>query len=327
MKYILFSSLIVVLFTACSGKKYYEPEDISSNIELNKKSMPTSIKSMNRIGATLKNNQTITKEGVSQNKLPEGFEFINFSENGEVIATNYVDKILIGNRTKVVNDVVVAASKQDDKLALLYSNNTIELIDESSSKTLFKEYLALSLANDTRIANPVFMGSLILFPTLNGKVIVVSLVTNEAVRNIAVDLDNEFNNIINLEVDQKSESLIIASANKLVSVSAREVSSKDYEIRDVIVRNGYVYIATVDGYIIKLNTKLEELAKRKYKYAKFHTLAYGGSLYALEGQGFLININDDFTSDNVYKFSFDNEKRVIAIDNKIYFNSSYITLP
>jgi len=327
MKYILFSSLIVVLFTACSGKKYYEPEDISSNIELNKKSMPTSIKSMNRIGATLKNNQTITKEGVSQNKLPEGFEFINFSANGEVIATNYVDKILIGNRTKVVNDVVVAASKQDDKLALLYSNNTIELIDESSSKTLFKEYLALSLANDTRIANPVFMGSLILFPTLNGKVIVVSLVTNEAVRNIAVDLDNEFNNIINLEVDQKSESLIIASANKLVSVSAREVSSKDYEIRDVIVRNGYIYIATVDGYIIKLNTKLEELAKRKYKYAKFHTLAYGDSLYVLEGQGFLINISDDFTSDNVYKFSFDNEKRVIAIDNRIYFNSSYITLP
>jgi len=327
MKYILFSSLIIVLFTACSGKKYYEPEDISSNIELNKKSMPTSIKSMNRIGATLKNNQTITKEGVSQNKLPEEFEFINFSANGEVIATNYIDKILIGNETKVVNDVVVAASKQGDRLALLYSNNTIELIDESSSKTLFKEYLALSLANDTRIANPVFMGSLILFPTLNGKVIVVSLVTNEAVRNIAVDPDNEFNNIINLEVDQKSESLIIASANKLVSVSAREVSSKDYEIRDVIVRNGYVYIATVDGYIIKLNTKLEELAKRKYKYAKFHTLAYGSSLYALEGQGFLINISDDFISDNVYKFSFDNEKRVIAIDNRIYFNSSYITLP
>jgi len=327
MKYILFSILAVALFTACSGKKYYEPEDTSSNIELNEKSMPSSIKSMNRVGATLKNNQTITKEGVSQNKLPDGFEFINFSANGEIIATNYMDKILIGNDERVVNDVVVAASKQGDKLALLYSNNTVELIDESSSKTLFKEYSTLSLANDTRIANPVFMGSLILFPTLNGKVIIVSLVTNEAVRHIAVDLDNEFNNIINLEVDQKSESLIIASANKLVSFSAREVSSKDYEIRDTLVKNGYVYIATVDGYIIKLNTKLEELAKRKYKYAKFYTLAYGSSLYAVESQGFLININDDFTSDTIYEFSFDNKKRVIAIDNKIYFNSNYITLP
>ncbi|MFV7790790.1 hypothetical protein ACNSOP_02815 [Aliarcobacter lanthieri] len=327
MKSIIFSILAVALFTACSGKKYYEPENTSNNIELNKKSMSSSIKSMNRVGATLNDNQVLTKQGISQNKLPEGFEFINFTEEGEIIATNYIDKILIGDQEKSVSDVVVGASKRGDRLALLYSNNTVELIDENSSKTLFKEYSTLSLANDTRIANPVFMGSLVLFPTLNGKVIIVSLVTNEAVRNIAVDPDGEFNNIINLEVEKDSETLIIASPNKLVSVSAREVSSKDYELRDVIVKNGYVYIATVDGHIIKLNTKLEELSKRKYKYAKFHALAYSDSLYAVESQGFLININDDFTSDTVYEFSFDNEKRLIAIDNKIYFNSDYITLP
>ncbi|WP_418181099.1 hypothetical protein ACNSOL_04895 [Aliarcobacter lanthieri] len=327
MKSIIFSILAVTLFTACSGKKYYEPENTSNNIELNKKSMSSSIKSMNRVGATLNDNQVLTKQGISQNKLPEGFEFINFTEEGEIIATNYIDKILIGDQEKSVSDVVVGASKRGDRLALLYSNNTVELIDENSSKTLFKEYSTLSLANDTRIANPVFMGSLVLFPTLNGKVIIVSLVTNEAVRNIAVDPDGEFNNIINLEVEKDSETLIIASPNKLVSVSAREVSSKDYELRDVIVKNGYVYIATVDGHIIKLNTKLEELSKRKYKYAKFHALAYSDSLYAVESQGFLININDDFTSDTVYEFSFDNEKRLIAIDNKIYFNSDYITIP
>ncbi|QKF60118.1 hypothetical protein ACNSOO_03280 [Aliarcobacter lanthieri] len=327
MKSIIFSILAVALFTACSGKKYYEPENTSDNIELNKKSMSSSIKSMNRVGATLNDNQVVTKQGVSQNKLPEGFEFINFSEEGEIIATNYIDKILIGDQERSVSDVVVGASKRGDRLALLYSNNTVELIDDNSSKTLFKEYSTLSLANDTRIANPVFMGSLVLFPTLNGKVIIVSLVTNEAVRNIAVDPDGEFNNIINLEVERDSETLIIASPNKLVSVSAREVSSKDYELRDVIVKNGYVYIATVDGHIIKLNTRLEELEKRKYKYAKFHALAYSDSLYAVESQGFLININDDFTSDTVYEFSFDNEKRLIAIDNKIYFNSDYITLP
>ncbi|RBQ30801.1 hypothetical protein ACNSOS_05600 [Aliarcobacter vitoriensis] len=327
MKSIIFAIFAVALFTACSGKKYYEPEETSNNIELNKKSMSSSIKSMNRVGATLNDNEIITKQGVSQIKLPEGFEFINFTESGEVIATNYIDKILIGENERVVSDVVVAASKQGDKLALLYSNNSVELIDESSSKTLFKEYSTISLANDTRIANPVFMGSLVLFPTLNGKVIIVSLVTNEAVRNVAVDPDNEFNNVINLEVEKDSETLIIASPNKLISVSAREISSKDYELRDVIVKNGYVYVATVDGHIIKLNTKLEELAKRKYKYAKFHALAYSDSLYAVESQGFLINISDDFMSDTVYEFSFDNEKRLIAIDNKIYFDSDYITLP
>ena len=59
MKSILLSIVAVALFTACSGKKYYEPEETSSNIELNKKSMSSSIKSMNRVGATLKDNEVI----------------------------------------------------------------------------------------------------------------------------------------------------------------------------------------------------------------------------------------------------------------------------
>jgi hypothetical protein len=51
----------------------------------------------------------------------------------------------------------------------------MELIDINTDKTLFKEYLPLSLANDTRISNPLFMGNLILFPSLNGKVIIFHL--------------------------------------------------------------------------------------------------------------------------------------------------------
>ncbi len=192
MKYILFSLSALFLLSGCSGKKHYEPIETSSNIELNKESLSSNIKSMNKIGATLDDNKIITKEGISSFELPEGFEFINLTNDGKIIATNYIDKILIGNEERVVKDVVIAASVKDNKLALIYSNNTIELIDMSNNKTLFKEYSTLSLANDTRITNPYFMGNLILFPTLNGKVIIVSGINNESVKNIAVDPDNEF---------------------------------------------------------------------------------------------------------------------------------------
>ena len=133
MKSILLSIVAVALFTACSGKKYYEPEETSSNIELNKKSMSSSIKSMNRVGATLEDNEVITKQGISSFKLPVGFEFLNFTDDGKVIATNYVDKILIGERERTVKDVVVAAARKDEKLALIYSNNSMELIDVDES--------------------------------------------------------------------------------------------------------------------------------------------------------------------------------------------------
>ena len=203
----------------------------------------------------------------------------------------------------------------------------MELIDINTNKTLFKEYLPISLANDTRITNPFFMGNLILFPTLNGRVLIVSATNNEQIKNIAVDHEHEINNIIELSVIENEQTLIVASSNKIVSISPKEILSKNYRIRDVVVSGKDIYIATIDGQLIKLSSSLQEQAKKKYKYAKFHALAFTNSLYAVESQGFLININKDFTKDTVYDFSFDNEERMLSIGNNIYFGSSKILLP
>ncbi len=327
MKYILMTLSVLLFFTACSGKKYFEPEDTSSNIRLNDESIGSSIKSMNKIGATLEDNRIITNKGISQMKLPEGFEFLNTTDTGKIIATDYINKLLIGDEVKVLKDVVVAASVRDNKLAVVYSNNTVELMDMSTNKTLFKEYLTISLANDTRITNPYFMNGLILFPTLNGRVLIVSTTNYEVIKNITVDPDSRFNNIISLNVIEDLQTLIIASPNKIVSISPKETIVKDYTLRDIIVVKDRIYIATVDGQIIKLNPSLEQLAKKKYKYAKFHAIAFTNSIYAVESQGYLINIAEDFSKDTVYKFSFNNEKRMINMGNKIYFDHNFITLP
>lgn len=327
MKYILVSILSVFLFTACSTKKYFEPEDTNDNLNAKEESLTASIKSMNRVGATLEDGKVITSNGVSKFVLPENFVFLNASDNGKIIATNYKDKILVGNDQIEINDVVVAASLKDNKLALIYSDNTLELMDINTKKTLFKEYSTASLANDTRISNPHFMGNLILFPTLNGNVVIISAITNKSVRNIAVDPQGQFNNIIYLNVIKSNQTLIVASPNKVVSISPKEIIAKDYELRDIIVNDQNVYIATIDGQIIKLDSQLQELAKKKYRYSKIHALAFTNSLYAVESQGYIININEDFTKDTVYDFNFDNEERLISIDGKIYYDENIITLP
>ncbi len=129
MKHILISLSALLLFTACSSKQYFEPEDVSSNIDLNKESMSSSIISMNRIGATLEDGKIINEKGISSFELPEGFDFLNTTADGKIIATNRINKLLIGNEERIMKDVVVAASIKDDKLAVVYSSNTIELID------------------------------------------------------------------------------------------------------------------------------------------------------------------------------------------------------
>ena len=78
---------------------------------------------------------------------------------------------------------------------------------------------------------------------------------------------------------ESTQTLIVASPNKIVSISPKEILSKSYDLRDIIVKGQDIYIATRWS-VIKLTANLEEVSKKKYKYAKIHALAFTDSLYA-----------------------------------------------
>lgn len=322
MKYLLVLVSALFLFTACSKKQYFEPED-SYSFNKSSKSIDSSITSFNRDGATLENGKFISSKGVSSIVLPEGFEFLNLNED-KVIATNNKDKILVNDKEILLNSVVVAATIKDDILAIVNSDNSIMAYDLRDGKIIFKEYLSKSLANDNRIAAPFFMSNIILYPTLDGKVVVVSSQNYKVIRNIIVDADNQFNNIIYLNV--VNNTLIAASSNKVISVGDGILNIKEYNLRDIISHGNDIYLATIDGQIVKTDISLNVMDRKKYKFAKFYALAFADSLYALESQGYMINISEDFKSDKIYDFSFDEEDKVIVFDDTIYINDEYIKL-
>lgn len=322
MKHLLILISAIALFTACSKKQYFEPEDTFS-FNKDAKSISSEITSFNRVGATLDNGQFISSKGVSDIKLPEGYEFLNLNE-GKVLASNNKDKLLVGDKEIVLNSVVVAATMKDDIISMVNSDNSIMAYDLRDGKILFKEYLSKSLANDNRIAAPFYMSNLILFPSLDGKIIVVSAQNYKIVRNIIVDADSQFNNIIYLNV--VNDTLIAASSKKIISVGDGVLNVKEYDLRDIISHGTDIYLATIDGQIIKTDIMLNALALKKYKFAKFYALAFGDSLYALESQGYMVNISEDFKSDKIYDFSFDEEDKVIVFDDTIYIDNEYIKL-
>lgn len=323
MKHLLLLAGLIFVLAGCAGKEFYEPEDTVGDYDNNKASLNADITSMNKDGATLDNGEIITKRGVSKFKIPEGYNFLNISDD-IVISSNYKDKVLLDKKEIEVGGVVIAATLKDNKLALLFSNNSIQLYDINTNKILLKEYFTHSFVNDTRIANPYFMSNIILFPTLDGKIIVVSNAENKVIKNIVVDADGQFNNIIFLDVID--DTLVAATANKIISVGDGILNIKDYSVRDIITKDKNIYIATIDGQIIKTDISLNIMDRKKYKYAKIYALAYGTSLYALESQGYLINISEDFKTDKIYDFDFDNEKKVIALGDTIYYNDEYIIL-
>jgi hypothetical protein len=322
MKHLLFLIITLFIITGCSQRQYFEPED-SKSFNQDSKNMSAEIEAFNADGATLDNGQVISKRGITKTVLPEGYEFLNVSE-GKLIATNNKDKVFIDGEIIDLKNVVIAATLKDDLLAMLFSDNAIVLYDLKDKKVVLKEYMEKSFANDVRIANPHFMSNIILFPTLNGKVVVVSKQNYKIVRNITVDADGRFNNIIFLQV--VNDTLVAATANKIISVGDGVLNVKSYEIRDVISHGTDIYIATIDGQIIKTDISLNVQDRKKYQFAKVYALAFGESLYALESQGYLINISEDFQTDNIYDFSFDEDEKVISIDDTIYFGSEYIKL-
>jgi WD40 repeat protein len=328
----MFRNLIVIsfliLFTACSSKQYYEPR--SENIEeinFHKKDTTSGeLINMNRVGGTFVNGNVVTKKGIKNlNTKDKNFKFINTYKE-KIIASNYKDKLLIDNEIIETTKPVIAASIKGNYLALIYSNNTIELKDLNSKKTLFKEYLSLSLANDTRVVNPLFMDKILIFPSLDGKLQILSLETHKLVRSIILDANGEFNNPILLDISK--DTLVASSANKVLTIHEQALNSKNYEIRDVLLKDNFIYLATIDGQIIKLDLQLNEIKKVKYQYGKFYTLASKNNyIYALESQGYLMKLTDDLEQTNLYEFQFDNDNRVLSLGDKIYFDTDYINLP
>lgn len=343
LRHLLVISLLSLFFLGCSQKEYFEPDpDIVKFLKENqikKTPLEAGIKTFNRKGATLENQKIILSSGIQDIKLKDGFIFLNEEEN-TIISADNIGNISIGSQEIDLGKVVVSASKKDDLLALIFIDNSIGLYDISKKQMLFKEYYNESLVNDIRISNPIILKDIVLYPTLDGKVIIVSVKDPKVLRTIIVDSGTKFNNISFFQI--LGESLIAASANQIISLKALNVTPKEFEIRDIIIKDKYIYIATLDGQILKLDSSLNIIAKTKFKYAKIYSLGYkGDKIYALESQSYLIELNNDLKEQNIYSFKFDNDAKSILLGDKIYFQKTtlnestlrtktedfYITLP
>jgi len=323
---LLLISFVVVLFQGCSTKKYYEPEEVyDNNIAIY--DLGSNITHINSDGATLNNRKFISKEGLSNEFLEEGYTFLN-KNNGVLLSTNDQSILAItknGTTEKIkFNQNIVSATIEDNLVAMSFIDNSISLFDLKEKKVVFKEYFTLSILNDIRITNPIFLTSLVLFPTLDGKIVIVDKNKKTIYKTINLDPDHDIHNIIYLSAI--GDTLVAATPNKIFSFVNGKVKIVAQDVKNVVVNHKNIYVSTLDGRVLKYDEKLNLLATKKFKFAKFHAMVYTDNLYILESQGYLIQIDKDFQNVTVVDFSFDPDEKVTAIDDTIYFEDSYITL-
>lgn len=297
-------TVAALLFSGCSSKKYFEPEQTFSASNAST-SYGGSMSDLSREGGTLKSGQYISKAGISSINLGEGYRFLN--ENDKyILATNAegILKIIDKETKEAVRAVslkvpVVSATIKNDLIAYILNSNTFGIYQMTDNRKVVESRSEATFAIDTRAASPVFIDGLVVMPMLDGKLIIVNIEDTENAKVVYLSTEKAFNNIIYLS--RKGNALIAATPKRLLTLGNNGQKEYSANISEVAYDNGIIYLFTKEGEILALNSDLEKVGEAKYKFAHYSVAtAFNGRVYGLDQGGSLIVMNSALTKHKVY---------------------------
>jgi hypothetical protein len=322
-------TLAALVFSGCSSKKYFEPEQTYSASNASD-SYGGSIIDLSRKGATLKSGQYIGEAGISSVNLGEGYRFINESDR-YVLAGN-VEGILkvIDKKTKeAVRAIslkvpVVSASIKNGVIAYILNNNSFGIYRMADNRKVVESRSETTFAIDTRAASPIFIDNLIVMPMLDGKLIIVSIADSENAKVVYISNEKAFNNVIYLT--RKGNTMISATPKKLLTLGNGGQREYRENISEVAYDKGIIYLFTKEGKIIALDSELEIVGESKYKFAHYAAgTAQNGKVFALDQGGSLIVMDSALSKHKIYELGEVDEPVFIA-GSKLYKDGDIIEL-
>jgi len=326
---LLMVAAAALLFSGCSSKKYFEPEQTYSAGSA-VTAYGSKIVDLSRDGATLENGQYIGKRGVGKLNLGTGYRFLSES-SAYVLASNPEGKLKIINKrsAKVLRTVdlevpIVSAALHNGTVAYILNNNAFGLYRINDNKKVMENRSEVTYAIDTRAASPMFIDSLVVMPMLDGKLVILDSSNPADAKIIYLSSDQVFNNVIYLS--RFGDTLVAATPKKLITVGVDGAMEYRANISDVAIAGGSIYLFTKEGEIIKLNRALEEKARKKFKYAHFAaSTVVEGRVYALDQQGSLIVLSSDLKKYRIYELG-EVESPVFVSGTRLYKDGKIIDL-
>ena len=322
-------AIAALLFSGCSSKKYFEPEQTFSASNAST-SYGGSMSDLSREGGTLESGQYISKAGVSSINLGEGYRFLNENDT-YVLATNAegILKIIDKKTTEAVRAVslkvpVVSATIKNGVIAYILNSNTFGIYQMAGNKKVVESRSETTFAIDTRAASPIFIDSLVVMPMLDGKLIIVNIEDSENAKVVYLSTEKVFNNIIYLS--RKGNTMIAATPKRLLTLGNSGQNEYRANISEVAFDNGIIYLFTKEGEILALDSNLEKVGKAKYKFAHYSVgTAFNGRVYGLDQGGSLIVMDSALTKHKIYDLGEVGEPAFIT-GTKLYKDGDIIEL-
>jgi len=326
---IALSASMAILFSGCSHKEVFKPENVKGEWR-NAGHLSASIGQVSQSAAVLENGHLLTKAGEKAFKIPEDYRLINISDSWIITESPDGNLVLLpedGTDGKVTFELkrgVAAASIQNGVMAVLFTNNEMALYSVESKKLLFKEPSNAPVAVDARIANPYFLKELVVFLTLDGKLVIVNSETKQVLRSVVVSSEEYFNNITYLNVIDNN--LVASTGYGLLALSQKEAREK-YEIRNIAYTSEGIWITTKQGEIIALSPTLQFKAKKKFPFAHFVGISVQNDrVYVLEQEGYMIALTKNLLAYDIYDVDLDVENKIFVGDGSFYFDDRYINI-
>lgn len=328
MKNLLLLFVSLFLLSACSSKSKYEPIKVDATLKYDA-NMKTQLRNVSRDGATYENGMLVTKKrGLLKNKLEKDFRFVYDSGHSVLAAReDGTVRVLANGETRFENKFEFALSAgaiKGNLLALVFSNNTLALYDMKVKKELYSEALEPTFANDSRLANPIFLNDLVIFPTLDGRLLIMDSVKKIILRDVAISDKELFNNVLFL--DEKNNVLVAATATKVIAINPKNINTKRIDVKDILYDTNALYIFTKTGKILLTDLNLDVKKEIKFPFAMFSAVMGTDKLYVVEKSGYLIEIDKNLESSKVYELPSEINKPLFTFKNRLFFGQHFIKI-
>ena len=325
----LASIVVMMLFSGCSSKKYFEPQKSFSASQVSS-SYGGDIVDLSRDGGTLSNGSYLGKRGIKAVQLGKGYRFLNENSN-YVLATNAEGmlKVIDKKSKKTIRKIalhtpVVSATIRNGAIAYILNNNAFGIYLMKGNRKIVESRSEMTSAIDTRAASPMFIDNLVVMPMLDGKLIIVDIQNTQNAKVVYLSSQKVFNNIIYLS--RIGNTMVAATPKMLIALGSAGQLEYRANISEVATTKHRIYLFTKEGKVIALTSNLKHVNEAKFKFAHFAAAtAFHGKVYALDQHGSLIVLSSDLKKYKVYDLGKVKEPAFIAGD-KLYKDGDVIDL-
>ncbi len=327
----IFILTLVLFFCACGTKRqYFEPSQTEGVLNRTQ-NLKGKIVSSNIFSASLSNGEALLKSGenIENFKLEKGYHLLTYEDGEFIIADNDGNlKILDNNYQELYSEQfdssVLSVALDGDDIALVLANNTIILTNRTTG-VKFSHTFGTAIAQDSRVAAPVFLDNTITYPTLDGKIVIFSRYGGELIKDILVSTEFFFNNIIYFRLMQ--DKIIAASAKKIIVFSPSKNLSLNADIKEVVANDDSIFIFEKNGNVTKTDFDLNKKVEKKFEFAIFtQANIYNNHLYMIEKNGYLIKSDLNLENTLIFKIPSIDGKMSFMGATKFYYENKILDL-